>query len=144
MMEVEVMEMVEVMRARCRRVLVVGAIAAVTAAVGCGDDGFGPDSNLIGIWAGSGSQGGRTLTLNMTISSVTPEGAVTGTGTVSGSVGVPVNIGGTFRGGAADFSINATGFISAFFRGRAVDRNSISGTLNGSGFSDMPLTLRRQ
>jgi len=111
--------------------------------VACGDS-FGPDSNIIGTWTGSGTSNGNRITLTMTITDRAADGTVTGSGQVSGAIGVPVSIAGTFSGGTLRVNVAAIGFISAVYTGTPDGRNTLNGHLDSSGFSNMPLTLHRQ
>ena len=118
---------------------------ALTASLlaGCGDSPSEPEPDPVvsGSWSGA-SQG---LTLNLTPNEGVG-GAVSGSGNTASEVD---NHALTVQQGTHTYPnlslvLGASGFQSLNLTGRMVSEDGISGTLNGSGFDDFNLNLRRR
>lgn len=106
-----------------------------------GDSPSAPATPSInGTWNGTGAG----VTVNMVLTSA-GTGTVSGNGTIgAGSSSIPITITGTHAHPGVALTGKATGFQDMIFQGSFTDNNTIMGTLNGSGFSNFALTLKRQ
>ncbi len=109
-------------------------------AAACGDSPSQPRTPSIdGAWSGSAAG----FTLNLVLAS--GAAGVSGNGTVSGEgTSIAVTATGTHVHPNVALTLQATGFQDLNFQGQFTDDNTINGTLNGSGFNNFALTLRRQ
>ncbi len=72
-------------------------------------------------------------------------GVVSGNGTVSaGAQSIPITVTDTHAHPNVSLTAQATGYPDMNFQGQFTDNNTITGALNGAGFTNLPLTLRRQ
>jgi hypothetical protein len=95
---------------------------------------------LSGTWAGSAS--GSNFSLTMTHN--TQSGTITGTGTViDANKSLEVTVSGSYTKPNVSLAISTAGFETANFTGTHAT-NSITGTINGSGFSNAPITLSKR
>ena len=116
------------------------SLLALSFALGCGDDTLGPVNTVDGLW--TGVQNGFSLSLSMaqagqTVSGVATIGGISGfaEGTISGvfnypSISLVISIPGAEP-------VNYTGTMSA-------SEASIDGKLNGSGFVDRALAVKKK
>lgn len=110
--------------------------------VGCGgddgDDLTGPEPpSVTGGWSGS-SQG-----IDMTMSLSQTGTDVTGDCTMSGpTASINLSVSGSFSNPALNVTMTNAGYEPATFVG-TLNGNTITGTINGSGFQDFPITLNR-
>jgi hypothetical protein len=117
-------------------------IALLTA---CGSDGpaapAAPEPiNVSGQW--SGPMGGG-VTLLLTLSQA--GSSVSGSGNMSGPGGaIAMSASGTYVEPNLSLTLSAQGYEDMNFTGKTVTRTSISGTLNGSGFVNQPITFTKQ
>lgn len=124
-----------------RRLLVVSALTLLAAGCG-GDSGTEPKQTITGTWNGTitGSAGSGTMSLTLTQSGT----QVTGAGSLSAPLGsAAITASGTFSAPTLSLNLSATGFQSINFTG-TVNGNSMTGTMNGSGFQNYGVTLTRQ
>lgn len=121
------------MMRRCIAALVL----AVTLAA-CGDDGGPSIPSASGTW--SGGVGSATLTLTLT----EDDGAVTGAGSLAGPGGsIALTAQGTHAHPSMSLTLTSQGFEDLNFQGEFVDDDSVDGRLNGSGYQNDAITLRR-
>lgn len=108
----------------------------------CGGDKTGPARiEAEGSWSGSFTVA-EPITLSLTLVETT--GNVTGNGTlVSPSASVALSVAGTYVPPALSVSVTAPGFNDLNLSA-TVGETSMTGTLNGSGFSNQAVTLTRQ
>lgn len=107
----------------------------------CSDAAGPEDFDLSGRWSGSIS-GGGSISLTLAESE---SGNLSGSGSVSGPGGsIAVTVAsGTHSGSSVSLSMTASGFEDLNFSGTIQDRTTIQGTLNGSGFDNVSVTLTR-
>lgn len=129
---------------RFRHALAILTLTVVAAACG-GDDGPSepktpPTPEFNGTWQTSNS--GLTLTLT-TIESA--DGSISGNGTAKTSTeSLALTVTGVHSHPDVTFTGKATGFEDWNFTGQFVGSNTVSGTLNGSGFDGDAATWTRQ
>lgn len=118
------------------------AFATLLGLAGCGGDGTGPSEPVLtGEWAGTISAAGGTADIAMSLSEI--NGKVSGTGELTGADTVSLAISGTHRQQQVSLTISSEGFAPIQFVG-AADHGTMTGTLNGSGFVDIDITIARQ
>src|SRR5689334_7708922 len=110
------------------------ALAAVTFALGCGENTLGPVMTVDGSW--SGVQNGYSLSLSLTQSAT---GDVTGTAFIaSTAIATSATVTGTFAYPNLHVIISADTFAPADYVGTMSQTEAkIFGKLNGSGFSNV-------
>jgi hypothetical protein len=118
------------------------ALALLTAA--CGGDSSGPSRiEVEGTWSGQFStSGGTPVTLTMTL--IETNGSVTGNSTLvttGGSIAETVT--GTYSPPQVSLQFHSAGFEDSNLSG-TVGETTLTGTLNGSGFNNISITLSRQ
>ncbi len=118
-------------------------LALVLMLAACGGDATGPKTPTVtGAWSGTiggtGNMGSLSLTLTET------NGAVVGSGVISGSESVAVHVTGTHAHPSVSLAMTSSGYEDCNFSGTMTATNTIAGTLNGSGFYNRPVTLTRQ
>lgn len=110
----------------------------------CGDKGptepkTPPPPSASGAW--QGTSGGLVMTLTLSET----QQAVSGSGNLTfGSNALAVTVQGTHAHPSVGLTLRASGYEDINFQGSFTDSNTMSGTLNGSGFSNQSFTLRRQ
>jgi hypothetical protein len=118
---------------------VVLLLPALLLATGC-RDGAGPETpSMTGSWS--------TVTIRRIVSLKTTEsdGQVSGTGSISTlSATIPISVAGTHAHPSVVLTARSPGYNDFVFSGRFAGADSIVGTLNGSGFHDDSLALRRE
>jgi hypothetical protein len=120
-------------------------LALMLALTACGGDGGSTEPDIpevTGQWNGpvntSGGSGSLALTLNES------DGTVTGTGTLStAGDAIALTITGNYAPPNVSLQMNAAGFEPMNLSG-TVAEDEIDGTLNGSGFVNIAVTLARQ
>jgi hypothetical protein len=120
-------------------------LALMLALTACGGDGGSTEPDIpevTGQWNGpvntSGGSGSLALTLNES------DGTVTGTGTLStAGDALALTITGNYAPPNVSLQMNAAGFEPMNLSG-TVAEDDIDGTLNGSGFVNIAVTLARQ
>ncbi len=121
------------------RILVMVSLAL--AMIGCsGGDSNAPKTptTVTGTWVGTSS--GATVNLVLTENS----GTVSGSGTmVAGTASIALTVAGSHNGASVSLTFKTSGFQDTNLTGTFAG-NSITGTLNGSGFVNEPVTLQRQ
>lgn len=126
-----------------RTLTAVLSLALALVATGACDGGTAPDSDpmVSGVWSGS-SMG---ITLDLTLAEG-DGGAIAGSGHIGGGgLNVALDVSqGTHVDPNVSLLLSAQGYEDMNFSGRMVSDNEISGTLNGSGFSDFNLNLRKE
>lgn len=108
---------------------------------GCGDDGPSEPEipSLTGAWSGSAS--GYTFNLTMTESA---GGILDGNGSINGpGFAAAMEVSGRHAHPSVSLTIVPAGFEPLNFQGTMADDRTINGTLNGSGFNNFALTMRR-
>ena len=112
------------------------AAALVLAACGGGGDSTGPSTrSLAGGW--QGSTGGVTIALTLT----STNGTVSGDGSMTSvAAAIAVVVTGTYADPAVSLTLVAQGYQPLSFTGTRAG-GQITGTLNGSGFNSVPITL---
>ncbi len=128
---------------RSRAAAFAGALLLVG---GCSKDSTGISAPVTGSWSGTTSQTNASISFVMTLTEnsggqITGTGSGTGLGGMGGSV--MFNVGGTRSGTSVSLTLAPANLVAANFTGKEQDANTISGELNNSGFSHVPLTLRR-
>lgn len=115
------------------------ALLAFLATAACGKDATGVSASLNGTWSGSAQ--GISVQLNLTEST----DSVTGTGSLSGpSIGLAITVIGTRSRGDVNLWFSANGYVSASYAAQFANDNTLSGTLSGSGFNNVSLSLLRR
>nr|PZN90624.1 MAG: hypothetical protein DIU52_07500 [bacterium] len=117
------------------------ALILALALAACGDSSTEPKTpSASGTWTGVVTGGTITLTL-----AEQAGGTITGAGSIQGTAGAAsVTVTGTHVHPSISLTLRSTGFEDANYTGQFVNRNTISGHLNGSGFNNVTLTLTRQ
>lgn len=119
-----------------RRFLAV-ALTALLAA--CGGDSGEPRLSLTGTWAGSLEASTMRLTLTQSGTDVTGNGTVT-----AGTTSIPLTAVGTVSDGSSfALTVSSSGFSPLNFSG-TFGKTTMTGTVNGSGFTNAAVTLSRQ
>ena len=113
------------------------AVAVTLFALGCGDS-TGPELTVTGVWSGALSNSTVTLTLTQDGADITGAGAINGPG---GTAAVTVD--GIFAEPNVTLTLTAVGFSPINYSAE-LDRERMVGEMNGSGFSDLAVTLTRQ
>jgi hypothetical protein len=102
-------------------------------------DGAGPETpTMTGAWS--------TLTVRriVTLRTTESDGQVSGTGSISTvSATIPISVKGTHAHPSIVLTAQSPGYNDFIFSGRFASADSIVGTLNGSGFQDDSISLRR-
>lgn len=121
-------------------------IAALTILVAsCGGDSPSepipdPKPNVTGTWQGAVSGATMRLTMNHD----TLSNAVTGSGNITGGdTGIAISASGNYAGSTLSLTLSSQGFEPMNFTGTH-SSTAITGTLNGSGFSNDAVTLTKQ
>jgi hypothetical protein len=118
-------------------------LACCFAVGSCGGDistGLSPDPTLTGSWLGSLS--GKSVSVTL---SEAADGSVTGDGSVTNDAGgrIALTVVGSHAFPRVALILLGFGSEAIVYRG-TVAESSITGTLNGSGFTDEALLLERQ
>lgn len=92
--------------------------------------------DVTGSWSGANTELGWTLTMTLAQSG----NAVTGTGSL---LGHPLTIRGGVAGATISVGLASPGYFAATYSG-TISGNDIAGTVNESGFDNMPLDVSRQ
>lgn len=127
------------MKRNARSWAVAGLLAL--AAVGCGDSGTESSSkrySTTGPWNGTAT--GITLSLSLTESS----GTISGSGTITGTRSLPLTVTGTNTSNAVALTLRASGFHDLIFIGNITSSKAMSGSLNGSGFTNASASFTKQ
>lgn len=124
-----------------RKLLLFPLVLLSLLAVGCKDDGpTEPEiPSFTGTWLGdiNGSAFEVTATER--------DGDISGSGVISfGTERVAITVAGTHAHPNLSLTISSAGYEDFNFSGNFTNENRVSGTLNGSGFADEPVTLNRQ
>ncbi len=124
------------------RYLLVGLMLLVTGCGG-GDGSTQPDDPEVeGQWNGPINTDGGSGSLAVTLTET--DGTVTGTGTLSVTGdALALSITGTYAPPNVSLQMSAPGYEPMNLSGEVSDEE-IDGTLNGSGFVNIAVTLRRQ
>ncbi len=109
------------------------------AIMSCKDSPTEPRLSLNGTWQGFAESAGMVVTLTLTEAN----GTVTGNGSLQALQSLPVSVGGTFDRPDFLLTMTATGYQPVVFNGAAT-ATRMTGTLNGSGFTDVAVSLLRQ
>jgi hypothetical protein len=126
--------------------MAVAVAGALLLAAGCGKDSTGVSTVVTGTWNGSAMQDGVTFSFSIQLTEVSGgqlRGTGTGSGALSGGRSSMLDVVGTRSGSNVSMTLSATGFTPMVYTGRLVDENEMEGKLDGSGFNQMSLTLRR-
>jgi len=127
------------------------AVAIATALLmmeGCSkkDSPTGVSVNVSGTWGGTGSQGGISISFLMTLSEA-GDGSITGNGTVttftSGGNGASYDVSGMRNGSSVTLSLLIVGYTSPIYKAGITATNTMTGSIDGSGFNEMALRLDR-
>ncbi len=116
------------------------ALLLLTLVAACGDSPTGPEKMSInGTWSGS------TTGLNVVVTLSESRGSVTGSGNMSGPGGsIATQVSGTRAGASLSLTLSAQGYIPTNFTGTIQSKTTITGSLTGSGFTNLAITLTRQ
>jgi hypothetical protein len=121
--------------------LAVAALVALTLA--CGGDSTAPE-NLVGTWVGTFASAGEPVeTLSLTLTENNDNVAASGNLSASGSGGqVTFALSGTgvYAAPHLALTLSAPGYQAIDFEA-TLTSDGINGTLNGSGYSNQPVTL---
>ncbi|HWP36031.1 MAG TPA: hypothetical protein VNL18_00615 [Gemmatimonadales bacterium] len=111
------------------------------ALAGCGDSSSEPRTpSASGTW--TGAVGSATFTLTL---AEQRGGTITGAGSARATGGaVSLTVTGTHVHPSISLTLRSTGFEDLNYTGQFINDNTISGSLNGSGFTGETLTLVRQ
>ena len=112
--------------------------------LGACSDNSGPSRiEVEGSWSGQfATSGGTPVTWNMTL--IETNGAVTGNSTlVTSSGSIAETVSGTYSPPTVSLQFSSAGFEDSNLTG-TVGQSTIQGTLVGSGFNSIPVTLTRQ
>ena len=121
-----------------------GGIAIATQS---GDGGENDDTipSLSGTWMGSifTDDGlGNIIPLNTKLILTQNGNEITGRGDIET---IPIDlVSGTYTYPNVNLTLDAFGAPPAYFQGTVTDKNTITGHVNGFGFNNDPLTLKRQ
>jgi hypothetical protein len=117
-----------------KRLLIVAMLAVVTAC----SSSTAPKVTVAGTWTGVASTQALTMTL------VENSGSVTGSGTLTNTPAgtIALVISGTFTGSTVSLTL-ASGLHPAINLSGTIVGNTMSGSLQGSGFSGDAITLTR-
>jgi hypothetical protein len=117
------------------------ALATLAFALGCADKTLGPVMTVDGSWAGV--QNGYSLSLSLTQAST---GDVTGSAFVaSTAVATSATVTGTFVYPTLHLVISATNFLPVDYVGTMSETEAkIFGKLNGSGFSNIQMDVKKK
>jgi hypothetical protein len=119
-----------------RRLLGIVLIAALAA---CGGDPSEPKLTLSGTWAGLLEASTIRLTLSQAGTDVTGAGTV-----VAGTTSIPLMAVGTVsKGSSFALTVSSPGFSPLNFSG-TFGKTTMTGTINGSGFTNAAVTLTKQ
>jgi hypothetical protein len=111
--------------------------------VGCDSGGDDEDPNLDGRWLGTTTVQGATFTADLQINE--NGGNVNATGTVTFINPLAVSATGTYNFPNVSMTIQSSGFEDLNFSGTlSADGDQLTGSMNGSGFDNFSITLRRQ
>ena len=118
-----------------RRALVAVLFLALSA---CSGGGTEPLPTMTGSWIGTSGTLSMTFTLSQAAATVSGTGNMTGNG-----VAVALTASGTFSHPGLSMNLTAVGFEPMNYTG-TLSGNTITGTLNGSGFVNRAFALTRQ
>ena len=119
------------------------AVLALLVLAACSDSNEPSRIEVEGSWTGQfTTSGGTAVTLNMTL--IETAGAVTGNSTLVSSGGsLAETVTGTYSPPSVSLNFHSEGFSDSNLAG-TVGETTLTGTLNGSGFNNIALTLQRQ
>lgn len=120
-----------------RRSLVTMLVLVLTLA-GCSGDSTGPKPTVAGVWTGSSEGINTTLTLTVTGTAVSGSGSLSGPGD-----SFAMTVTGTYSHPSVSLILTTPGVQPLNYTG-TLSGNTITGTYNGSGFSNTNYTLTRQ
>lgn len=103
----------------------------------CGGDSNAPEQTMTGTWRGTVSSATMTLSLSQSGRDVT------GNGTLIGASTVALTVSGTATLPAFSMTLASGGFQSINFAGQ-MGTKTLTGTLNGSGFTNDAVTFTKQ
>ena len=113
------------------------SLLLAAAIAGCGGS-TSPKSNVNGSWSGSSGGISMSLTLSQSGTSVTGSGQISGGGNT-----IPLTASGTYVEPDLSLTLSSAGFQPTVYAG-SLSHGTITGTLNGSGFTNQSMTLTRQ
>jgi len=120
--------------------LLISAIALLS--FGCGTDS-NEDPSVSGSWMGTATIEGGTLTINLQI--LENSGNLNGNGTLTFVEPLSINANGTHNYPNVSMTIRSSNLEDLNYNATlSGDGNSLTGTLQGSGFNNFSFTLRRQ
>jgi len=116
------------------------ALSVLAALLACGGSPAAPKPvSLTGTWIGTSATGTWNLTL-----SEAADHSISGSGTVqSGGTSIAVTVTGTHADPAVSLTLASSGFADTNYSAHLTSATEMSGTLNGSGFSNEVLVLDR-
>ena len=124
--------------ARAAQLFAVAVVLLVYSA--CSGDSSGPKTTVAGNWTGTGTTSAGSFTVNLILAE--NSGSVTGTGTISGSTSIALTVTGTYSAPSVGLTFSSPGFENLNFSG-TVSGKTMTGTLNGSGFTGNAVTLTK-
>ncbi len=126
-----------------RASLLMAASAATLLWMGCKDKSTEPVHTLNGHWVAVFSATSGTVTLDLTLTQTNT--SVTGAGTIANAtVTTPVTITGSHVHPSVTLTVAIQGYNPATVTGTCASTTSVSGSINGSGFTGQALTLNKQ
>lgn len=120
-------------------------IGLLTVAVGCDSGGDNDDDQeqLRGEWVGTTTLEGTTFTMSLQLTD--NNGSVNANGLITWIDPVSVNGAGTFNFPNFSITLSSSGFADMNFSGTlGAGGNTLTGTLNASGFESFAITLTRR
>jgi hypothetical protein len=117
------------------------AIAMLVVVAACGGDSTGPKTTVSGNWTGNAmTVNGSPFTVGLVLTENT--GTVTGTATLTGATSIALTVTGSYSAPTVGLTMAAPGFSSLNLTA-TVSGKSMTGTLNGSGFTNTAITLTK-
>jgi hypothetical protein len=118
-------------------------LTTLMASAACSDS-MSPPPAFTGTWTGATASGGTAF--NVTMTTTEANGQISGSGlfTVGSAGGIAFTVTGSHAHPQVSLTIGSSGAQDANFSGRFTSDRVVDGTLNGSGFVNVPLILQRQ
>ena len=124
---------------------IIGVITLALATIGAGcSDPTSPPPSFTGTWTGTTASEGVAFSISITATET--NGQINGSGvfTVGSAGGLAFTVTGSHAHPQVSLTIRSSGVQDANYSGSFTSENGVDGTLNGSGFANLPLALQRQ